>query len=233
MTALDLITQAMRTIGVLAASETPNDGEARDALVHLQSMIDAWAVHRLSILTVARSAYSLASGTAEYTIGAGATFSQARPVWLEGAALLVDGFERPLEILTDQRYRLVPDKTTPGEPCAVYYNPTYGASGYGTLTFYPVPDAVYTVVLYTPTAITQPTVLTTTLALAPGYHEALRYQLAVRLCPEFGRPLDPVVADLARESFAAIKRANTRPVELAIDPALRGRSTVFHIETGE
>jgi hypothetical protein len=59
--------------------------------------------------------------------------------------------------------------------------------------------------------------LTTTVSFPPGYAEALRFNLAVRLAPEYGRPTPPEVAAIARTSKAKIKIPNIEPLRLTID----------------
>ena len=48
----------------------------------------------------------------------------------------------------------------------------------------------------------------------------MRYQLALRLAPEFGAQVTPDVRMLASDTFANIKRVNITDDVLGIDPAL-------------
>ena len=59
----------------------------------------------------------------------------------------------------------------------------------------------------------------------------LRANLAVDLAPEFGRPLDALILQSARESLADVKRANFPMVEVGIDVALTGGGGAYNILT--
>ena len=204
MTANDLIGRTLRSIGVLASGETATSNEVSDALTILNNMVDTWGTERLTIYTVARTAFNLTSSTQDYTIGSGGTFNIARPVWIVAAWQQI-GIKG----------------TTSTYPTAFYYDKTWTA-GLGQISVWPVPDnSNAQLVLYTPTALTQFADLTTAYTFPPGYEEALRYQLALRLAPEFGVNLSPDIRALASQTFANIKRANIRPTVLGIDPALR------------
>jgi hypothetical protein len=63
--------------------------------------------------------------------------------------------------------------------------------------------------------------------------EAIRYNLALRLATEWGRPLDQAVIMLAAESMGVVKRANKVVAELRVDNALLPNGGQFNIYTGE
>jgi hypothetical protein len=65
-------------------------------------------------------------------------------------------------------------------------------------------------VLYTPQATVGYTALTDDLTFAPGYEEALHYNLALRLCRPYGRPIDPDLKEMADTTLSRIKSANVR-----------------------
>jgi hypothetical protein len=80
-------------------------------------------------------------------------------------------------------------------------------------------------------ALTEIATLDTEVSFPPGYYEALKYNLAIRLSDDFGRPLTESIVSIASESKASLKRNNHRPSYLRVDPALLGRR-VFNILTG-
>lgn len=234
MTARDLITRALRVIGVLAQGESPTAGETQDALLVLQDMLATWGLQRRTIYTIDRSIFALTVGTQTYTLGTwvgtlpapASHWEHVRPVWVQHASLIVNTnapqpLELPLDILTVEDWQAVRVKAVASTiPRVVYINEGWP---YTEVSLWPIPsDTSAQAVLYLPVAVTGFADLSTDYTFPPGYADALRYQLAARLAPEFGRVLDPMVAQLAADSLAAVKRANEEPVELRMDPALTG-----------
>lgn len=226
-TGLDLITDAMKSIGAVSAGEAPTSGESADALVALNRMIDAWGADNLTVYTVGRTVKTLTSGIAPYTIGTGGDINIVRPVSINAAGIILDStasptVEVPIDVLTVQRYEEVRTKGLSGSPAwAVYFDHAWTA-GLGTVTVFGVPTTSTTqLVLYCPTALTTVALTGTTYTWPPGYEEALQYNLAIRLAAIFPSAPSrlPAIAKLAQDSLARIKRVNERPTELRCDPA--------------
>ena len=232
MTANDLITRTLRTLGVLASGETATGTEVNDSLTVLTNMIDTWATARLTIYTVARTVFDLSSGTQDYTIGTGGTFNIVRPIWIVGASIITDStasaaqkLELPItQAMTPTEWQEVTLKGLQSTyPLGMYYDRNWTA-GLATISVWPIPNvANVQLVLYTPTALTAFADLTTAYTFPPGYEEAMRYQLALRLGPEYGSQVTPDVRMLASETFANIKRVNITDDVLGIDAALLAR----------
>jgi hypothetical protein len=87
--------------------------------------------------------------------------------------------------------------------------------------------------LYVPTALTQFADLTTAYTFPPGYEEALRYQLSLRLAQEFGAEITGALATLASDSLANIKRVNISQETLGIDPALSASGGKYNWRTDQ
>jgi len=224
MTARTMIEYALQEIGAIAAGESVPNADAQAGLVRLNSLLDTWQTERLTIYNLARQAYALVANQASYTIGAtGANWTcTVRPTWIQRAGMLdTENIESPVEILTQDQWANLTDKTlTSTDATALYYNPTFPL---GTVYLYPVPtDATVQAILYLPTPLVAGLTLDSALVLAPAYEEAIRYNLAIRLCPIMGKQVDPTVATLAVESKATVKRANGRIQEMQVDPALLG-----------
>lgn len=217
----DLITASFKRIGVVGAGQTPAPEDAADALLRLNALLDSFATERLFVPSITRTTFTIVSGTASYTVGSGGTVNVARPVFVEDVKFQDTSFSTTLELsldmLTDQAYANIPQKTTTAPyPTTFYYNPTYTSTGFATLTFWPVPtSSTLQGVLYAPQTLVQVSSLDTTMTLQPGYQWFLQEQLAVSLAPEFGVQTPPDLVQSAREAKANIKRANIRIVEQA------------------
>jgi len=228
----DLVTWALRTLGAIQSGATPEAGELTDGFEALNSWLDGLATQRATIYNVARNVYSLSASTASYTIGSGATFSQARPLWIENIGIIDDDTASPVNeipigpLLTEDEFARISQKTTEANyPSAAYYD--YGfASSLGTIHVYPVPDnSSVDIVLYTPTALTQLADQTTEYSFPPGYLRAIQFNLAMEIAPSYGLQPLPYVAEVAKTSLAWVKTANWRPEEARFDEALLQNSS--------
>lgn len=222
-TADDLIKSALRRLGVLASGETYTAQEGLDCLAVLNAMLDRWRTWRLTIYAQSRNVYTLTANTAAYTIGPGGTFSQPRPLWFDFINVIPVGssLEYPLHIYLPGEWERETDKTQ----TSTYPDSVHVGTGYSftTLTFYPVPTTACRVVIYAPEpGLTVVGSLGTAISAPPGYWEALRYNLAVRLAPEFGKAVDGLLMKEAAESLADIKRVNKNMDVLEMPASLPG-----------
>jgi len=239
VTARDIVTRALKTLGVLAAGETPTAEDASDALDALNDMVDSWQLERLFIHEIVRTVKTLAASTATYTIGTGGAINVTRPTWIDAARVILDlaattPTEIPIEVFSDQKWQDIRQKTlTSSLIQGIWFDHAWSA-GLGLIYVWPIPTTGTTrLVIYAPgLAVGAFVDLNTDYTFPPGYRDALHYSLAVRLAPEFGKPLDGLVAQLAVDSLAKVKRANHRPRELACDPAITARRGYFDWRTG-
>jgi hypothetical protein len=232
-TGLQVVTDALKLIGVVAGHEVPTSAEQQDSLARLQELIDSWGTHAQTLLAFRRWTLPLVPGRQTYSIGLGAPLpglAVPRPMAVEAATTLIalgpPAVEARLEVYFDQAYVSEMIKDLRGPVQAVYYLPTVP---FGTLWVWPVPLAVDTLVLYWHEPLQQFPDLTTPVDLAPGYAKALRTNLALELAPEFGRAVDPAVMKMASDSLADLKRQNFALVEVGIDPGLTGAGAGYDI----
>ena len=222
-TGLQVITDSLKLLGVVAGHEVPTSAEQQDSFARLNELIDSWGTHAQTLLVARRDLVPLVIGQQTYTIGPGADFDLPIPVTLDAVSSLVPGTsptEVFLDLASDQAAVAQPQKALAGaSPQTVSYTRTHGP---GVLDVWPVPTAVTTLVLYWHEPLAQFPDLVTPVDLAAGYAKALRTNLALELAPEFGRPVDPLVLKLATESLADVKRTNLPWVEIGIDAALTG-----------
>lgn len=239
--ALAVIRAALGDLGVtdLESGEQPSAAQAADALDRLNAMIASWSIHHLAIPVITREVFDTVASQGSYTVGVGGDFDTVRPTWLTGSGLLLMSSSPPVEIprgiMTEDAYEAIPIKDLEsGLWTNVYYRPTY-AGGLGQIHLWPVPNvSTNKCVLYRGVGVTGFTNLTTAAQFPPGYFEAFQYNLAKRLAIPYGKPATEDIVGMARESLFAIKRQNTRMVDLAVDPGLTmGQTGGYNIQTGE
>lgn len=231
-----LIRDALTTIGASSPAETSiNPNNAQYCLRLLRNMTDAWKAERLFIYLVNRTTYPIVAGKGQpgnpYTIGPGGDFNQQRPIWIQNAGIITNPgsqneFELPLTIYTDDQWAQVGLKRSPTTlPVSMYYDYAF-TSERGNIFFWPVPTITsIRLALYCPLAVEALDDLDAEVIYPPGYQDALHFNLAVRLCPGFSRPVDPDVRRMADDAKAVVMRSNVRTLELGVDPALLAYNT--------
>lgn len=221
MTLLELLRSSFRLCGVLHEGQGPNADDINDSLTILNSMLEAWSLDRLNVFTIQPKTLTLKVLQQTYGIGPGATdFDTDRPLRIDVAKLITQGssgpFELPLEVLTVEQWAAIPIKSTQSTlPQRVYLDNQYPIAN---LSVWPVPTAATSIVLYGWQAITTGfTDVSVDLSFPPGYADAIRYNLATRIAPEWGVSIKKEVVEFARETKANIKRFNKPRLFLGVE----------------
>jgi hypothetical protein len=225
MTANDLINSALRLTGMLAAGEIPPPEDSETALMVFQQMVDAWNADRLAIYTTQSRDFPFVLNQQTYTLGPGGDFDMPRPAQIDGMSSILlspdpsNPIEVPLAMYTvDEWQTQIPVKHVTGNFPLICYDT--GDYPLRTLNFWPIPTQQPTNCrIYSWQPLASPATYATQINFPPGYGEAFRYNLAVRLQPEFAadKPLNPTVASLAVESLARIKTMNAPELDLRSD----------------
>ena len=213
-TALQLITDALQEIGVVADGETPSADQSAHGLRALNRMLGRWSQRRLMLPSLAEVSVPL-DGSASYTIGpTSADVTAARPIRIEMArAVDASGFEYQVAVLNQQRWNSVLDKTTTGgPPDRVYYAAT---NTNGTLYVYPVASG-YTLRLDCRSVVASFATLTTQLALPDGYEDAIIPSLADALASSYGIKTPGDVLRRSTVAIRAIQNANAESLTLRV-----------------
>ena len=230
MTLRDLLRSSFRLIGTLHEGQGPNTDDITDSLVVLNSMLTTWSVDRLNIFQIRRDVYNLVANQQTYQIGVGAPdFNAARhsPDRWRGRHPIRRraSFSRNCrsEFGTFASGKTCESKSIPSTiPTNLYADNAYP---FCSLNLWPIPTGVLPLVLYTWAALNAglaTAALDTELIFPPGYEDAIRYNLAVRLAPEWDKKLRDDVAALAKESKMFIQSLNAPAPVLRCDPAIAG-----------
>lgn len=207
-TVIEMGTRAMRLIGALGVGETPDDQEAADMLMSLQGMIDSWNTERLFVYYILEETLTLSASAQNYTMGPSGDLNTTRPVKIDDSCYIkFQDIAFPLQIIEVQSWNEIPAKaTTSNIPMYLYVMMGHPLV---TLKFYPYPSSASAVAHISSLKQLQAfTALTDTLALPPGYQDAITYSLAERIAPEYGKTIPADVARVATKARANIKRIN-------------------------
>jgi hypothetical protein len=203
------IKSSMRKLGLIASGETPSTNEYADGLEALQVMLRSWAAEKIVVFASTKESFTLVSGTYLYTWGTSGTFNSARPNSLTGAYILdSEGATHLVDLIGEARYRSISVKTTVSRPYALFFRPSYP---FANVYLYPVPNTAESIYIDSFKAFTETSSfdsISSTLAFPANYEEALIYNLAVRLAPEFGKPVPVEVAAIAVSSYNRITSLN-------------------------
>lgn len=148
------------------------------------------------------------TGAASYTIGAGGVFAVERPIQILGASIAAGSVvTQAVQLVGAELWAAFPAKGVGGSfPKVAWYD-----GGYPTGTLYVAPKpAAGTLEVYGYNAISQFAAVGSTVDLPMGYEQALVWNLALILYPQYGRTggIDPVLAANAKNSKESIIAMN-------------------------
>jgi hypothetical protein len=227
-----MILRALQLIGEKSIGGTLSPDEQTTYLAALNAMMDSWSVDRSKIYQLLQENFALTTSVGSYTIGAGATFNTTRPTRIDDPCFVRDtqSIDRPLELIDAAAYGLITKKNLDGGiPAWMFYDGAF-ASSLGTIFIYPEPIAGLTLYINSWKQLQQFALISTTLALPPGYERAITYNLAIELAGGF-ISVSQEVAKIARESLGAIRGFNTPSPISRLDSGVAG-SRPFNVQTG-
>jgi hypothetical protein len=226
-TVMDIIKRALRLLGVLATGETPDAPETADCLQIFNWMLDQWANEKLMTYYVLNETFALTANVGTYTIGPDITqsFNTARPLRIESAfcrdTSASTNNDYKLEIIPNDRYQDIFQKSIlTTYPKYLHYVPSWP---YGTIHLWPIPTKNYTLGLSQTKQLTKYVNASDVVCVPPGYKQAMGYCLAVEMAAEYGKPIDPLIAQKALETKAVLKRTNHEEILMGTDMALASR----------
>ena len=232
-TAGDQINGALRLIGQLAEAETPTAAASQDALTALNQMIDSWNTERLAVFSTQDQVFDWPPNILSRTLGPSGDFVGNRPILLDDSTYFIDtasGISYGIKIINQQQYDGIAVKTvTSTYPQVIWVNMSYPNI---EMYVYPKPTKVLEWHFISVEEITQPALLSTTLAFPPGYLRAFKYNLACEIAAEFGVEPSSQVQRIAMTSKRNLKRINNPDDVMSIPYAIVGTRQRFNIFAG-
>jgi len=137
-----LITTALRKIGVVAQGEVATTDQISEAAMALNLLVKAWEADGMPLWALRTTPIPLVAGQTSYNIGIGIT----NHVVTDKPLKVIQAWNRdpiskvdiPMRILTKQEYSILGNKSTSGKPIQIYYEPKVDS---GTLYLFPTPAA--------------------------------------------------------------------------------------------
>jgi hypothetical protein len=204
-----LVNQACLDIAIIYPGQTPSVDESNIGFWMLNEILGSWSQEGLLVPTHTLTSFALVAGTAAYTMGVGGTWNTAAlPVKIKGAVASLSGFQKGLKILSMTDFqKLIADGL--GETAALpMLLGVDDAAPQRNVRLHQIPnnsEATVEVSYWTP--LTQFTLLTEDITFPmPGFYQALRDELTLRMAVTFKRPVDPNMMMNAKNSKSALAR---------------------------
>lgn len=223
-TAQTLIKAALRSIGAIATGETPTADELDDGLEAMVFMLRNWSSQDIRLYYTKQESLTV-SGAESYTIGSGGDLNTVRPVSIRGA-WTSDG---PVKIIDEDKYRQVRSSNLTGGLLEyIWYSPEFTLG-----KIYPWPRASALLYIDSLKPLTDPTVITSSIAFPPEYDDPIKWNLAVRLAPEYGKEPSNTVLSLAASTLHNLETRNFAQQLNSIRPEVISLgSTKYNIDNG-
>lgn len=229
VTPATIINLALKDVGEIGEGQTASADDMQDAFTRLNWMLAQWQRKRWMVWHLIDLSV-VSTGAKTYTIGPAAGSPNiitpgARPDSLQyayvrqlntGAGYAID---YPLSILQSMEdYAQIAMKSLTSFPGYIFLDTAYPQ---GTIYPWPVPQAsIYEIHVLMKDALNQFVTIQDTINLPEEYLPALEYNLAIRLFPTYGLPVDPDIKALAKDAMNVIKVENTQIARLTMPEAL-------------
>ena len=228
MTFTQLASRSLRILGAIDPSETITATELANAMIACNAMLRSWAARDILVYATTQTTYALPASTVSVTIGAAGDVVLARPSGIDHAWLRISNQDYTLEEITLREYDAWVNKTTSGIPEEFALR-----DGYPNMTMYfkNLPSTASTLYLETRQPFTEFTTGAQTVLLPDEYEEAIVYNLAFRLAPEYQKSMSQEAQVSASTSLRTIKNKNAHPVR-RLNAIPFSRNRYFDINRG-
>jgi len=207
-----LFTRALRMLGAVNSGGTPTANEFADCLTAFNSLLESWRNDRLLVYATLESTLTMVSSQQTYTVGIGGDLNITRPISFDDAFMRVSGVDTGVQMIEQPEWDALGMKTSTSTLIEkIFYNATMTGS-LGTLKVYPVPSAANELHLISWIVLDSLSAYTDTVTFPPGYDRMCASNLAIEMAPEFRIEPSTTLMKIARDSMAAIKAINARPI---------------------
>ena len=223
--ALQIIRPALRKIGAIDATETPDAEQTAVALECLNGLIDSWQVQSATAINSVEKVVTLAANTTSMTIGPGLTVDIERPFRVESCYARIHNIDRPVHVVSKQQYdQVVLKDLGTSWPEMLWYD---GGIPTGNLYFWPRANAGVEVHITLLRYVAAFDDANDSQELPQGHKRALTLALAVEVAPEFALEPSNSLQKQAALAYRSITRANYQVPELDGETRVQARLGQF------
>lgn len=217
-----LIDRILRVLRILDFDSTADATQSANVLTCINGVIDEWNQPTPILYEEQEETALTLTGATSYTIGVSGNLNTVRPERIISAFYVLSGSDyKPIRIVTKTQWDWIQGKLDAGFPTNLWYDMAYPL---GVIHLWPNP-ASGSLKISTLKQLTAFATVGDTLALPPGYSEALLWNCAVRYSSE-GGILSNEARQFAISSLMTVRRKNKKLVEAFIDtPGQRLRNS--------
>lgn len=186
-----VITAALRKLAVLPSGGTASSAQLSDGGEALNALLKAFHADGMPLWAITSYSFTTTSGTNSYTLGVGQTLDTVAPLKVIQAFKSLPGeAQTPLNIYTRYDFMNLPSLSTiTGTPISLYYQNNGDATQTGIVKLWPIPnDSTTSVTIHYQRPFTDMDGATDDLDFPNYWTQAIIYNLAWALAPEFGIP---------------------------------------------
>ena len=182
----DIITAALRKLGVLPSGASPSTNQLNDGVSALNAILKAFQADGMPLWKIIAYNFTVTSGTSTYNIGPTQTLNTNKPLRVIQALRTPNsGVNVPMNIYTRYDFELLPNDAT-GDPVNIYYQPL---ETYGVIQLWPTPDnSTTSITISYQSPYEDMTGASDDLDFPSEWTQAVIYNLAWALAPEYGIP---------------------------------------------
>lgn len=183
-----VITAALRKLGVLPSGGTPSAAQISDASDALNAIVKAFQADGMPLWRITSKSFDTVASTSSYNIGVSQTIATVgKPlVVIQAFCTPTDSDSIPMNVYNRYDFNMLPTDSSEGVPINLYYQPL---NTYGVIKLWPTPpDATYEITVHYQTQYEDMDGASDDFDFPSEWMQAIIYNLAWALAPEFGIP---------------------------------------------
>lgn len=182
-----VVTAALRKLGVLPSGGVPNGLQLGETLDSLQALVKTLQADGMPLWKIASQTFTTVAGTSSYAVGPSQTINCPKPLRVLQALFQASGGNNiNMNVFNRYDFNVLPKVNSSGVPIDLYYQPGRTT---GTISLWPTPiDSTTLITFDYHSPYEDMTAGTTEFDFPSQWMTPLIYMLAWMMAPEYGIP---------------------------------------------